>query len=393
MANYVKWVGTLTALLLVAFFGPTAALAQAVAAAPGDLKGSVFYVINEEKAGSYEPVIYKYDLESAAEYKVGCLPMPLLNHIGLSISSDGEKVVGCAAVFDDESGTHRLGIYTMERNGLGGYKLTAAVDYYELPPYPYKGVYDEWGDALYVTCHEPLPLEKGEGAIFGLQSFKIKATLAVVHLSTGLVEDYDITDEGYHVGVSSVTERVIYVGTASNLRFFKRGEPIYIKGKKLSEYFDSGSFPLILSGEGGFVVAVTPGDKDAFLLHYVSFAHPPNGNLGEAEFVIPKREKGYAPFYQLTNTVSPYSGQCLITKHYKDFEREDTSLCWELVALDTATWETTSIVNKYGEDYAIHNPPFVFGWIAPELETGNGTAHGYVYNNNFMYRPWSLRDE
>ena len=83
----------------------------------------------------------------------------------------------------------------------------------------------------------------------------------------------------------------------------------------------------------------------------------------------------------------------MFTKHFNDGKGTEKSFYWELLALDTTTWETMSIVKKYGEDYAIHNPPFVFGWIAPEEGTGGDTAYNYVHNNNFIYRPWSLGED
>ena len=358
----------------------------------GDLKGRVFYILREEEREENQPLVFYYDLETGTEREVGRLPLPLRSHTGLSISSDGEKIVGCAVIpFDKDEGP-KVEVYALGRLVSGEYELTEKQSY-SVPVFPFRSVYDEWDNAVYLTCNEALPLEEKDGNRFGLQDFKLKVTLAVIDLDENALTSVDITSRGDQTGVSGVTERGIYLAGPEGMKFIRRGQLSLFKEAGFVSRYVSVNFPLILYGGESFVIEGIKGPEDAFLLDYVPFTQFPRVGLGEAEFAIPKREKGYTPFYQLTNTVSPYSGHCLITKHYKDFEREDASLCWELLALDTTTWEITSIVKKYGGDYAIHNPPFVFGWIAPEEGTGGDTAHNYIHNNNFIYRPWSLGED
>lgn len=357
------------------------------------LKGTVFYVLREERDNKIQPLINSFDLESQTEREVGLLPLPLRSHTGLSVSSDGEKIVGCALVpFNKDEGP-KVEVYALERRISGEYELTEKQSYV-VPVYPFRSVYDEWGNAIYLTCNDPLPLEEEDKGKFGLQAFKLKVTLAIIDLDKKTVVDYDITYKGYYVGVNAISERGIYVGTHNGLRFIRRGRVFSLKNAEpITHYYSTAALPLILSGEEGFVVEGYKGRENAFLLHYVSFARRSDADLGEAEVAIPKPEHGWGVFYELTNTVSPYSGHCLFVKHFNDFKKTDTSLYWELLALDTKTWETKSLIKKYGFEYTLADPPFVFGWVAPEDENEAKKSPHYVHNNNFIYRPWSFGKE
>jgi hypothetical protein len=359
----------------------------------GDLRGGVFYILREEGGDENEPLVYYYDLETETEREVGRLPLPLRSHTGLSVSSDAGKIVGCALIPFDKNEGPKVEVYALGRRISGEYELTEKQSYI-VPVYPFRSVYDEWGNAIYLTCNDPLPLEEEDDGKFGLQDFKLKVTLAVIDLDEKTVTHYDITSEGDQTGVTSISERGIYVAKSKGLGFIKRGRFFsLINAEQISRYYSTATFPLISSDEEGFIAEGYKKPEEAFSLRYVSFAHPPHGDLGEVEFAIPKPEHGWGVFYQLTNTVSPYSSHCLFTKHFNDSKETEKSLYWELLALDTETWETESIFKKYGYNYALGNPPFVLGWVAPEKGSGSNKPSRYVYNNNFIYRPWSFGED
>ncbi|MEE8638823.1 MAG: hypothetical protein V3T41_00270, partial [bacterium] len=290
-----------------------------------DLRGVIYYVLREERDNEIQPLIYSFDLESQTEREVGHIPRPLRSHTGLSVSSDGEKIVGCALIPSNKDEGPKVEVYVLERRSSGEYELTEKQSYI-VPVYPFRSVYDEWGNAIYLTCSDPLPLEEEDKGKFGLQAFKLKVTLAIINLDKKTVADYDITSEGDQTGVIAVTERGIYFAGPKGLRFITRGRVFSLKNAQFLARYISVNFPLILSDGGRFVIEGIKGPEDAFLVHYVSFARPSHGDLGEAEFAIPKPENGWGVFYQLTNTVSPYSGHCLFTKHFNDFKKTDKSL-------------------------------------------------------------------
>ncbi len=391
MGNCVKGGRAIAAGLLASLLGANPAPVCGIDGAAQDLKGTIYYVLREETDDGTEALIYSYDLASQTESEVGRLPLPLRSHTGLSVSSDGGKIVGCALIPFNKGEGPKVEVYMLDRRKPGGEYRLKDRQSYVVPVYPFRSVYDEWGNAIYLTCNDPLPLEEEDKGKFGLQAFKLKVTLAIIDLDKKTVEDYDVTYKGSYIGVNAISERGIYVGTHRGLRFIKRGRIFSLKDTELIiRYFSAPTLPLILSDEEGFLVEGYKGRENAFVLHYVSFIRPPHRDLGEAEFAIPKPENGWGVFYELTNTVSPYSGHFLFAKHFNDFKKTEKSLYWELVALDTKTWETKSIAKKYGYNYALGNPPFVFGWVAPEEPREGKTAPRYVHSSNFIYRPWSF---
>jgi hypothetical protein len=381
----------LEAAVVAAFVLANAGGGSAVTQGNGDLNGVVFFVTAEGNGDEGVPVVYKYDLLSKEERAVGYLPHPLLLHVGLSITSGAERIIGCvtSGISVDAPG---VGVYVLERNTYGNYDLVGG-ESYRVPEYPYKSVYDEWENKMYVTCFKPVPLEEKDIERFGLQAYKVRAALAIIDLTDGRIETYDISKEGYDIGVTSITERGIYVGTYNELLFIVRGGNFSLKkAAEKARYRGVRTFPLVLGDENGFVVEGHRGRDETFVIHYGSFTERPPGGLGEPEFTIKAPKRRVGEVYQLTNVVSPYSGHCLFVKYFNDFDGGE-NVYWELVALDTASWETKSVFKKYGFNYLTTNPPFVFGWVAPEEENEAKKSAHYVHNNNFIYRPWSYGEE